>query len=355
MELLNKNLFKCILLLFLFTSCGKGNIQLVDEPEPSALKTNIYTFDQSQIKTDEKFSILGYSYDVTKEYLASTSYKKPVIDVQKLDAALKTSIVINPESGSLNNFYAGINANEYLLDITNKSGVKSKLELSNPKQLLFTGSITENKALKDNKHESNDVGLASTDIVRYIKSYRIEETPTTIQQYVTAAFLKDLETLSPDKFVETYGTHVLTNISIGGKLRVLYKNNVIKNSDSANKLKDLNEQFRGLLETAKIDLFVATKSKSESLIHRENYDEEFYFISDRDAGIGMDYNKELKTNIPNLQKLEWEKSITNANATLADVDWEKTYPIYDFIPQSHQKYTQAIKEAVIKYIETKKL
>lgn len=50
-----------------------------------------------------------------------------------------------------------------------------------------------------------------------------------------SSFVEDLNKYSADKIVEMYGTHVLTNITVGGKYTAYYKSAIIEENSSTEK------------------------------------------------------------------------------------------------------------------------
>ena len=50
---------------------------------------------------------------------------------------------------------------------------------------------------------------------------------------------------------------------------------------------------------------------------------------------------------------DWTKSVDDKNSRLVDVDWNATYPIYELISDPIKK--QEIKDAVLRYIDSKKI
>ena len=68
-------------------------------------------------------------------------------------------------------------------------------------------------------------------------------------------------------------------------------------------------------------------------------------------GVGGTYN--LETGYPTIDKYSWEKSVTAANAGLTKINWDKAYPIYEFISDPVKR--EQVKKAVIKYINDSQL
>ncbi|NDO61716.1 hypothetical protein FMM78_19210 [Bacteroides caecimuris] len=70
---------------------------------------------------------------------------------------------------------------------------------------------------------------------------------------------------------------------------------------------------------------------------------------------GLNYSLTSTEGLTSIQfsKTQWEESINDKNAALVDINWNKTFPIYEFISDVAKK--QQIKKAVENYLEGKKL
>ena len=352
-----------IFLLFaglLISSCDKtdlfSNDTIIESETSTILDTEL--LQEGVFPSYQKYKLLGFSYDVTKEYLDKTAYKKPVIDIESLSAANPYSIVSNPETGGVNHYYYGFTAREYLNDIVKKNNISLNLSVRNESlseldKKLLAGSITNIKDLQTKHSFSTKYGFASVDFLKYINAWRIEETASIMSNYVTSSFLTDLETLEPDAFVAMYGTHVLTDITMGGVLRLVYKAVSKDQSSTSVRTNIVRTGLKSTLKSLRLG-FDNTLSLDESLTSN-NYDAELYIRYKGGEGTDVSVFVEKNTALPVINKATWEKSINVNNAQLVDVNWDKTYPIYDFIPLSHSHAVEKIKAAVERYIEKGKL
>lgn len=56
-----------------------------------------------------------------------------------------------------------------------------------------------------------------------------------LQNYLYPEFIRDLTIKTPDEFVQTYGTHVLLDISIGGRIQFNYRSTIFETSNAVDK------------------------------------------------------------------------------------------------------------------------
>ncbi|MBB2951201.1 MULTISPECIES: MAC/perforin domain-containing protein [Sphingobacterium] len=307
---------------------------------------------------DNQHKMLGFSYDVTKEYLDKDSYSRVVIDLKRLTSENPYSIISVDESGTYDSFYYGHNSSDYVNNITEKNEVSFNILPGNkPKEGSnnFTGNISNNKELITKHSYSTKYTFASVDVLRYVKSLRTEETPAFLSNYVTSKFITDLENLSPNEFVAAYGTHVLTNITLGGTLRILYKSTSTDQLNSATKTNTVKAGINAILPKIGLGLSVdKTYIKNESL-ETKNTNIEMFIRSKAGDGVDVKYNENNRDPYPQINKLSWVNSVNINNAGLVDINWKKTFPIYDFIPASHSYKKQQIIDAVKRYIEANTL
>ncbi|WP_343569546.1 MAC/perforin domain-containing protein [Sphingobacterium sp.] len=341
-----------------FFSCSKNNeLELSkDERNSKAFNFDLENVSLASLVGDEKHRMLGFSYDVTKEYLDRNSYRRVVLDVEKIAAELNNSVIINPESGGNNYFYYGYNSSDYVKDVTKKTNVGLNLLPSSlSSKNVFSGNISNNRELETKYSYSTKYAFASVDITKYVGALRIEESPATMSQYVTSKFLRDLETLSADAFVEAYGTHVLTDITLGGVLKILYKSTSTDQTDAIKRTNVVKAGFKAVLKTIGLEASVDNTVITNETLNSQNINRELFVSYKAGEGVDVSFNENRDAVYPQINKATWERSVNSGNAGLVDVNWKNTYPIYDFIPVSHAYKKQQIIDAVYRYIDKNKL
>ncbi|MDR1717844.1 MAG: hypothetical protein LBS20_18575 [Prevotella sp.] len=320
-----------------------------------------YTEDQTEKKlalksADGKYRVLGHGYDITGDYLNKHSIRKVILDLEKLQKDRGQNIIYyNPESGGNNEYYYGYDAYDYLKDITKKSNYNTTAngqELEKNGLKAFSGSITIDKDFQNKYSYSSKYSFASINIIQYLADMRIEESKVMeLAKYVTTDFINDLNYAvgnesREDQFVIDYGTHVMTSFSMGGTLSILYRSSIIETfdySETKNAIKiGLNATLDKIGLGANIDKNVTTIES----INKKN--KEAYLFVRYKGGKGIDATYNLETGIPTISTTSWVNSVTAENAGLLEMDWNRTYPIYELISEPTKK--ARIQAAVNRYI-----
>jgi hypothetical protein len=338
----------------IFVSCQKNTLDTSDLADN--LNRKAQHLDLKASIGDSKYRMLGFSYDVTREYLDKDSYRRAVIDVEKLSDELRFSVIVNPETGGTNQYYYGYSSSDYLRDVTTKTNATAKVDPgATVLKKVFTGNITSNNELTTKYSYSTKFAFASIDAAKYVSSLRIEETPIIMSNYVTSKFISDLETLNPDDFVEAYGTHVLTDITLGGVLRVLYKSSSTDQSNTTNKTNTVKAGFKAILPKIGLGLDIDKTVATNETLSSQNINKQLFIKYKGGEGVDVTFSEGKDATYPQINKATWERSVNTNNAGLVNINWGKTYPIYDFIPAALIHKKAAIIAAVNRYIDKNQL
>ncbi|GEM_PF-928445 len=349
----------CLIISSVLFSCSKDNEhELAAEAANSkAFNVGLENVSVASFVGDAKHRMLGFSYDITKEYLDRNSYRRVVLDVEKMAAENTSSVIIDPETGGRNYYYYGYNSSDYVKDVTKKTNVGLNLlpGFETGAKNAFTGNISNNRELETKYSYSTKYAFASVDVLKYVSTLRIEETPQFMSRYVTAKFITDLETLSADAFVEAYGTHVLTDITLGGFLKVLYKSTSTDQTDATKRTNVVKAGFKAVLGSIGLGADVDNTVITNETLTSQNINKELFISYKAGEGVDVSFNENKDATYPQINKATWERSVNTGNAGLVDINWLKTFPIYDFIPVSHSYKKQQIIDAVYRYIDKNKL
>ena len=345
-----KNKLCALSLILLLISCS-DEIQQFDDFIKQTQNENKELTTRS-LDTDDH--ALGFGYDVTGDYLDKYSIRNSVIDIAKLREFDKNSIITSNEVSGKNQYYYGYSSYDYIKEITKKTGVNTSVSCDSipivKGNLSFTGSFSKENFTR---HElSTKYSYASADICKDVRWLRLAENVDVLSNFLTDKFKRDISNMtSPEQFVKDYGTHVLADITIGGVLRVMYSSSIIKEDDQEKKTKVIKAGLKGVL--AKIGLSAdVDKTVIENVsTSAENINRTLHLEYKGGDGVGGTYN--LETGYPTIDKYSWEKSVTAANAGLTKINWDKAYPIYEFISDPVKR--EQVKKAVIKYINDSQL
>jgi MAC/Perforin domain. len=176
---------------------------------------------------DNNYDMLGYGCDVTGKYLDIMSASSQVIDVIALSKGKPGIILEDYPTSEKIEIIAGSNASALM----EKHGKKFKTStsISRPK-MSFTGEFNNDSGSSKTISTKYSYAIADINIYKYHCSIKRNADIATLQNYLSAGFKEDIEKLKTDhsadkiqKFIETYGTHVYTDIFTGGKIHCVFK------------------------------------------------------------------------------------------------------------------------------------
>ena len=305
---------------------------------------------------DGVHDLLGFSYDITKEYLHVDAAPRVVLDI----AAFKrdnpnryyypTSTIGNTE------FYSGATAVDMLEEIKTKS--KSSASLTGiplPFGAAFGGSIkTETET--DTKYTfSSKYSYARADVIKRVKRLYLDADLQMLLKYVHSTFYENLNRLSPDQFVAEYGTHVLTDITIGGRLTFTYRSCITEESNYSRKKEIVEAGVKFSIGKFGADANKSHENETIKSLNTKNTSSKVWvnYHGGEQSGLSFEYDGSVGPPKTNFSLTTWEGSVKDSNAALTDINWAKAYPIYDFITDPTKK--AQIKAAVEKYIASKKV
>lgn len=337
-----KKIYLLLGLLLLLFSCSE-----MDELIPEVSQSKATT----RLAGDGVYDVLGMGYDVTGEYLHPMSVRNPIIDIVKYKNDYPNRLIIGTPSFGYDQFYYGYSSSDYVKDVTTETNAAINLSYGSATP-LFSGSISRNSYLKTEYSYSDKYSFASVDAVRNRKYIRINDEVSRLSQYLLDDFKEDLSHLSPDRLIERYGTHVLTDFIIGGRYKLMFKSVITNSKDASSKRKTVATGFKSSLFNIGFSLNTSRTVQTDESLSKENQCKELYVLFYGGSGTNLKYD--LEKGMPTTIDVQgWENSVALENACLNEITWKETYPIYYFISDPVQK--EAIKMAVDKYIEASRL
>lgn len=347
-------LFKLLLMSFCTSaliSCSKENDDLPGTTSEGSMDSYLSpTVPQGKICVESVGSrtipFLGAGYDIMGSYIDNYSVKEPVIDFSKADIRIRTRA-----SGISNNF-KGCNATEFLQFI--KASKNFIVPIENKDDLLCTETITELLYSKDPYDCSSQYTFIYND---WGESLLLGELITPKNNDWTSLytdnFREELELLSPEDIMDTYGTHILVNVQLGRTIKTLYCSVVADNESN-------------ILNTATKAMYSRQKRIFKHIYSSDIYYEESVRKNYGGKVVvslqGADYkllpfinltidNREVLGNPIDLTP--WIQSGNDKNCALTTLTGNDLIPIYDVISDPVKK--QQIKEAVISHIKAHQL
>lgn len=294
----------------------------------------------AQASTLSDTAFLGYGYDVTGLYCHPSGVRANVIDIVKFIENESSRFERKVGSSSDTKVVAAENAMEYCSKLT------AKLDLDVTYKKVFSGALSLKFDYKNSC--SSKYSFASFFLIMRKAMVSLVADASDLQPYLSAQFLKDISKKSPEALIHFYGTHVMTNITLGGRLEVLCRS-IIEDTNKAYSIevgvKASVKKIANITTDTSYDESTVTKNKELTVnIETIGGDPSKCMID------SFDYTKassDLKSNFAS-----WQNSLSNDNMTLVDMEKGSLICIADLIPDD-PAFAQKKKElaaAVDKYL-----
>lgn len=288
--------------------------------------------------------ILGAGYNVTADHLSPEAIKAPIIDLEKLKNSDIFDIYRMRANSSEPRDYAGENAATFLTDIA------KNLEMGdiNSRNALSVGTILKHKEFESDYDHSSQYSFASSERLFTAERWYFSFFYTLDKykyRYLTQEFENDVKSLTAEKIIEKYGTHILVDVGIGARFRGLYRTTVPTATSAA--------------DIARITLLSAlTKIAQQGLFTGSavgGWEEEVaqsiggQLIFEFYGG-----NTTLLSSRPTTDGINaWWQSFNEENYTLTKITQDKVLPIYEMIEDATKR--EQVKNAIEEYISNQKL
>lgn len=316
------------ILAFILISCNQQN--LIEENQS-------YTKISSRGNSPHLiYNTLGWGYDITGDYMSHKSIKYPVIDINKFDTEHPNGISQYDPYERDESYYYGENSKEYLKNITANS------KFGNSDTTYLTGTITNNFTNKVSY--SSQYSWACLEKKNILRHVWFVQNHKTLSNYLTNEFLNDLSNSSCNYIINKYGTHVLTDICLGGKLSLLYRSFAM----DSRKEETTRSGFETLLHSFSLS---SSYEINQTLV---NKNKERYLICETIGGTGGIISKiDIEKGLPEIDINNWDATVNIASAGVIDINWDKLIPIYELVADSEKK--NLLKKATEAYIANARL
>lgn len=335
------------LIIFMMFSCSNEFETSLDEVEQS-----LSVLDEEKLNlkhaADGKYDLLGFSYDITKEYLHVDAAPRTVLDIDAFVRDHESRYYHPGTTIGKNAIYAGATSADFVEDLKEKTITSANMNCPGN---VFSANlkITDER---DKKYKlSSKYSYARADAIKRVKRLYLDADLELLINYVRPVFYENLDRYSPDEFVRTYGTHVLTDITIGGRLSFLYRSAIMEESDYTRK-KTIVEAGANMVLDGFGFAFSSTEEKERATtLNKSNttWSVELEFHGGESSGRKSSFNITTGVQADEFNISDWEKGVVSTNAALVDINWNKAYYIYEFIKDPDKK--QKIKDAVERYMQ----
>ncbi|MFZ4861238.1 RICIN domain-containing protein [Sphingobacterium sp. Mn56C] len=334
-----KMLKNCLLLfsVVLFTlSCKKD---VLENRQDSVLLNNNDIIVSPFSAGDGNFDVLGAGYDITGSFANSSSSRQQVIDMNKLALERNDDIGINTHAQQYYSHVYGYNSEEYSRNLTSKMGLDITYN-------LFKGGFKN--SFNEIGNLSNKYSYASTFLMIKLKRINFYTSASELKQnYLTNSFKVDVENLTPQNLIRKYGTHVLCDATLGGKLELNYKTESntrsVQTATTAGLVLGVNSIFG-----VNIDRDVQRKDIESNFNQNLSYR-----TVGGDGSKGVIGSINLDGSLPTINVQNWQNSCTIENAALIDIGQNGLIPIQDLILSPSKK--SSVENYINQYFEENKV
>lgn len=296
---------------------------------------------KNQSAGDGLYDVLGYGYDVTGRFANSESSRLQALDIEKFVAEDPGSYSPNSHVEEYFDYAIGENASSFSDSLSQKYTATSGL------RGLFHAEVNASFASKNNFSSAYAYARASKIIKQ--RSMKLYSTSANLRDnYLTAKFKSDVASLSPAELVYRYGTHILTDITLGAKFDLNYQTQTTSSSrfESAKAGLALNGMFKTFGMTADISY-----NKNEA---NSNFNQTLTFNSlGGDGTKGVIGSLALDKSTITLSIADWQSTCNARNVALVKIGKDGLVPLEDLI--SDPAKSNEVKAYIKQYLEDHKV
>ncbi|WP_162926617.1 MAC/perforin domain-containing protein [Pedobacter chitinilyticus] len=349
-----------ILIGLFLISCSKSELQNNPKEEPAPLIKKPGGGAGVMIAGDGKYDLLGYGYDMTGDAFAlENASDAPIIDMKRFETDFAHRVNTPTTTEGKQDYYYGATAYEYVKDINRKKDFSASVSLG-PKvpakdgEHLFTGNAGYKDSSNNNYSFNSRYSFAHFEATYRIKKIQFngDVDINLLKNYLTPEFLNNIVTYSADALVERYGTHVLTGISLGGRLRFDFSAALVNQATTEGKNRTVTGGLGFFTKLLGINLSTTlttqemTKSFNESRERRLSLSFSGGTNSGRSVSFDSNGNSSETVNISS-----WEQSVNANNCALIGV--ENAVPLQEFITDPIKK--EQVRIAIENYIKARQI
>lgn len=337
-----KNIFYFTGILLGLISCSGEEFLNTSNNEEVHATTRVYGGDGED-------DVLGYSCDIANDYLYS---KLPVIDNQKANEKYPNAVIKNLGQSGSYIYNSGTTAYDYLKSIAENKEVKVKAKF------LATASSTISSSYKETSNLNSTHSYASIERIIKKREYSYSIGITQLRECLSSNFTYDLNNnFNAQTIIAKYGTHIYSNIKVGGKITVLYRADITstlsetekKNTVIAGLSGSIGKIFGGSVETT-----VSKEEIQKALLKISNAQFVINAIGGNASIPMMGIVMDVKNNNYSVNIQEWERSVTDGSTTtMIDFNPSTLIPIWELVADENKR--KSLQTAVENYIIDKAL
>ena len=281
-------------------------------------------------KVDKYSGYLGYGYNIlTAAFYNHKDIKTshPVIDMDSLVKQDKV-YVENKSSQHVDSVtFVSSSAREYSEHFASAAKIKAKF--------AFTGSFEASfKMNRTTQMNSNQKLITTQALLETQNDYILDVDAKLLADNVTSTFKKAVSEKTAKDLIDLYGTHVLSNISLGGRFDLNYLYTRTETSQSTDIVVSAQASYRNISGNASgTDSTDKTEIDTHSKLYAKSY-----------GGSVVGDRTTVKAAIESYK--EWSAGVENGKVTL--VNASEVIPLWDIVAKLEDVENAAEKSAAIK-------
>lgn len=273
---------------------------------------------------DKDLDLLGHGYNALGNFADEQEGRGLVINVKKIRSEQANRIEVGTLSYQNFDVNSAEDSRKYINNILTKINIDARY-------LLF--STTLRSSFTDYDSTETSYSYASVDKLVVRKKLSIIMGIDEIKsKYLSANFLSDCETMSPQDIIKYYGTHVLRDITLGGKLSAKYRSR-ISSTDKKHKV-EIGVKA-GVFKVFGLGMSVGGGTNiNESELTENKYQTLTYSAIGGDPSINIAGTVNLAPGVttPTIDLTAWQSSVDLDNSHLIDIGQDGLIPIYELVP-----------------------
>lgn len=291
----------------------------------------------------EKNNILGWGYDLTRQYARANGVRYQVLDSRKLDQDGKilndapTSLAITANSGTDFSEYSSKISDSVTASVSGGYG---------PASFSAEAGTTFDKT----RAQSSLFAFSTIRARAETNRFRVNGNAATLQSYLTSEFTRAIANETPARLIELYGTHVMLGGVWGGRVDYSYsfkKTTDVTETEVSNMAKISAEASFG---AAKLGLGLSTEQKNATQSKFDTQNTTVSYVGDG-GNIGAIYSGFAKEG----DLTAWANSLNSSNASWIDFYPNQLYllPLDEFIADAAKR--AAVKSAISSYFASNRI
>ena len=151
-------------------------------------------------------------------------------------------------------------------------------------------------------------------------------------------FKSRLSAASPDAIIEEFGTHILIDFNVGGRLSIFYKSTITDNLKVESKTKIAKGGITGAIKTVNLSFSGSSTTTEVEQYQRRNsnWSCNVNMYGGQHDGHTVTITSDGVTN-HTFNLSGWQQSVDKTHCVLTEINFNKTYPIYEFIKDPIKK------------------